>query len=523
MSFARSLFTVSGLTMVSRVAGFIRDTLTATYLGAGPVADAFFVAQRLPNLFRSLFAEGAFTAAFVPLYTTEQERHGPEAAQQFAGQALMLLLTALLPFSILIMMFMPQVMLVLAPGFEDSPEKYKLAVDFSTITFPYLALISITALQTGVLNARGRFGPGAAAPIAFNLVLIAGLFIARFAGLDVGYTLAWSVTISGVVQMLWLMISCYRARASIPLVRPHLGEASKRLFRRIGPGAIGAGAAQVNLLISTILASTLPTGAVSYLFYADRLNQLPLGIVGIAVATTLLPVLSRHIEAGREDQARHYMGRSIEFCLMLGLPATVGLAFAATPIIQTLFEHGKFTHADTLETAMTLACYSLGIPAFLLVKAFAAGFFARHDTSTPVRVAVVAMGVNVAASILLLGLFKHTGIALANSLAVWVNAILLHRRLRRKIGTIGDDNMRQRIPRLLASALAMAGVTWGAVTYTQPLFAAAGLLHKAALLSGIIAVSCLFYAVCLQFSGAVRLQELLAILRRKPTMPGHTE
>ena len=348
MNFARSLFTVSGLTVVSRLAGFLRDTLTAMFLGAGPVADAFFVAQRLPNLFRSLFAEGAFTAAFVPLYTTEQERHGQEAAQRFAGQALMLLLAALIPFSIIVMMFMPQVMLILAPGFEKEPEKYDLAVRFSTITFPYLALISVTALQTGVLNAQGRFGPGAAAPIAFNLVLIAALFIARFAHLHVGYALAWGVTISGVVQCGWLAISCYRAGVSIPFTKPQLGDASKRLFRRIGPGAVGAGAAQINLLISTILASTLPTGAVSYLFYADRLNQLPLGVVGIAVATTLLPLLSRQIENGQAKRMhKHYTSRAIEFCLMLGLPATVGLAIAAQPIIQTLFEHGAFTHEDT--------------------------------------------------------------------------------------------------------------------------------------------------------------------------------
>jgi putative peptidoglycan lipid II flippase len=515
MHFARSLFTVSGLTVVSRVAGFVRDTLTAMFLGAGPVADAFFVAQRLPNLFRSLFAEGAFSAAFVPLYTTEQQRHGQEAAQRFAGQALALLLGALIPFSILIMLLMPKVMLILAPGFENSPEKYNLAVDFSTITFPYLALISVTALQTGVLNAQGKFGPGAAAPIAFNLVLIAALFIARFFRLHVGYTLAWAVTISGVVQMLWLMISCRRAGVSIPLVLPQLGEASKRLFRRIGPGALGAGAAQVNLLISTILASTLPTGAVSYLFYADRLNQLPLGIVGIAVATTLLPLLSRHIENGNHDNARHYTSRAIEFCLMLGLPATVGLALVAQPIIQTLFEHGVFTHEDTLATAETLAAYSLGIPAFLLVKVFAAGFFARHDTATPVKIAFIAMAVNVTAALLLLGLMKHTGIALASSLAVWTNALLLYMRLRKKTGPIGDAKLLQRAPRLLLCAFGMSAVTWGLVAGTGDWFIGHHLIRELIALTGIIGLSTVVYAVLLQMTGAMRLQEVLAVLRRR--------
>ncbi|MBV8060737.1 MAG: murein biosynthesis integral membrane protein MurJ [Alphaproteobacteria bacterium] len=514
-SFARSLVTVSGLTIVSRVGGFLRDTLTAMFLGAGPVADAFFVAQRLPNLFRSLFAEGAFSAAFVPLYTTEQERHGRDAAQAFAGQALALLLAALIPFSAVIMWFMPQVMLLLAPGFENDPQKYNLAVSYSTITFPYLALISITALQTGVLNAQGRFGPGAAAPIAFNIVLIIAMFLARLFAWPVGTALAWAVTASGVVQMVWLMVSCHRAGVSLPLVWPHWGEASKRLFRRIGPGALGAGAAQVNLLISTILASTLPTGAVSYLFYADRLNQLPLGVVGIAVATTLLPVLSRHIEGGREEEAHYYMSRSVEFCLLLGLPATLGLALAAVPIIQTLFEHGVFTHEDSLATAATLAAYALGIPAFLLVKVFAAGFFARHDTSTPVRVAIIAMVVNVVASILFLGLFKQVGIALANSLAVSVNAVLLYLRLRKKIGPFGDARLRQSVLRLGLSAAGMAALIVLLVLVLQPRFQPHHLAANIAWLCLLIGVALVGYAGLLLATRALVWRDVLALLRRE--------
>lgn len=521
-SFARSLVTVSGLTILSRVGGFVRDTLTAMFLGAGPVADAFFVAQRLPNLFRSLFAEGAFSAAFVPLYTTEHERHGQAAAQAFAGQALMLLLAALIPFSAVVMWFMPDVMLLLAPGFERDPEKYRLAVQYSTITFPYLALISITALQTGVLNANGRFGPGAAAPIAFNIVLILGMFAARLFGWPVGTALAWAVTLSGIVQMVWLMISCYRAGVSLPLVWPHWGETVKRLFQRIGPGAIGAGAAQVNLLISTILASTLPTGAVSYLFYADRLNQLPLGVVGIAVATTLLPVLSRHIEAGREGEAHYYMSRSVEFCLLLGLPATLGLALAALPIIQTLFEHGVFTHEDSLATAATLAAYALGIPAFLLVKVFAAGFFARHDTSTPVRVALIAMAINVIASILFLGWFKHVGIALANSLAVTVNAALLYVRLRRKIGPFGDARLRQTVMRLGFSAAGMAALIVGLVLMLQPLFQPHHLWMNIVWLCALITVALVGYGVLLIVTRAIVWRDVLALLRRNSKMETET-
>ncbi len=518
MSFARSLFTVSSLTVLSRVAGFVRDTLTATFLGAGPVADAFFVAQRLPNLFRSLFAEGAFSSAFVPLYTAEQERHGPEAAQRFAGHALALLLAILLPFSILVMMFMPQVMLQLAPGFEKSPEKYRLAVDFSTITFPYLALISVTALQTGVLNAQGKFGPGAAAPIAFNIVLIIAMFAANLLHFDMGYTLAWAVTASGIVQCGWLMISCYRAKVSIPMLWPHLTPASKRLFRRIGPGAIGAGATQINLLVSTILASTLPTGAVSYLFYADRVNQLPLGIVGVAVATTLLPLLARYVAAGKEDNVRHYTSRAIEFCLVLGLPSTLGLILAAQPIIQTLFQHGAFSATDATATAKTLAAYSLGIPAFLLVKVFASSFFARHDTATPVKIAVIAMIVNVILSVTLLGPMQHIGIALANSSAVWTNAMLLFIQLRRKHGAIGDAKLAKRLPRLFLCATLMGGVTWVLSLATENWFNASHLSCELLGLAVIIGGSGLIYGLSLQLTGAMRFQDLLAILKRKPTI-----
>ena len=512
--FARSLFTVSSLTVVSRVGGFIRDSLTAVFLGAGPVADAFFVAQRLPNLFRSLFAEGAFSAAFVPLYTSEQERRGDGAAQEFAGQALMLLLAALVPFSVLVMMFMPQVMLVLAPGFENDPLKYELAVNFSTITFPYLALISVTALQTGVLNARGRFAPGAAAPIAFNIVLILGLLVSQVFHLHVGYALAWSVTVSGVVQCAWLAISCYRAKASIPLLKPHLGEASRKLFRRIGPGAVGAGAAQINLLISTILASTLPTGAVSYLFYADRLNQLPLGIVGIAVATTLLPLLSRHVEAGADDKVRHYNSRAIEFCLLLGLPAMVGLIVTAEPIISTLFQHGAFKAEDTAQTAQALGAYALGIPGFLLVKVFAADFFARHDTKTPVKAALLAMLVNVAFSIVLLEPFEHVGIALANSIAITFNAVLHYYHLRRRKFPIGNDALPRRAGKIVLCVGVMAGVTFLLMKFGWNAMSFSSLFQQISGLGVLIGLSGFSYALALHLTGTVRVRDVKSLLNK---------
>jgi putative peptidoglycan lipid II flippase len=319
------------------------------------------------------------------------------------------------------------------------------------------------------------------------------------------------VTVSGAVQCLWLAVSCYRARATILLLRPHLSEASKKLFHRIGPGAVGAGAAQINLLISTILASTLPTGAVSYLFYADRLNQLPLGIVGIAVATTLLPLLSRHIEAGAEDKVRHYNSRAIEFCLILGLPATIGLSFVAEPIIQTLFQHGAFTHEDTTATANALCAYALGIPGFLLVKVFAAGFFARHDTKTPVKIAILAMTANVCVSIILLGLLQYIGIALANSIAVTINAALLYRQLRRKHFPIGDEKLPLRIKKTILCAFFMSVVTFALThfVWNQTIFT--HISQEILYLFGLILISILSYAAALHVTKTLRWQDVVAM------------
>ncbi len=520
MSFARALATVSGFTMLSRIAGFVRDTLTATFLGAGAQADAFFVAQRLPNLFRSLFAEGAFSAAFVPLYTAEKERHGDEAAKLFAGEALALMITLLVPFTILIMMLMPWVLRLIAPGFHDEPIKFALAVKYSLITFPYLLLISITALQSGVLNAHGRFGPGAAAPIMLNIVMIVALLLSSFFSWNVAEALAWGMVISGVVQALWLTISCRNAHIALPLMWPHLSMACRQLFKNIGPGAIGAGATQINLLLTTILASMLPTGAVSYLYYADRLNQLPLGIIGVAVATTLLPILSKHETNSDGAAIRHTISRAIEFSLVLGLPAAIGLGLAAHPIIQTLFEHGAFTHQDTRETALTLSAYSLCVPAFLLAKIFAARFFSYHDTKTPVQIAIVCMAANVLLALLLMGALEHVGMALATSLATWLNVILLYWRLRKRGEKLADETLLKRLPRLFISAGGMSALTYFSCDETAFLFDSTPLLSKMMGLALIMGLSSAFYAVLLQITGAMRLKEILTRFKSAPLSKG---
>jgi len=455
MSFARAIATVGGLTLLSRLAGFARDILTAAVLGAGPVADAFFVALKLPNLFRRLFAEGAFGVAFVPLFAAELQTRGQSAAIRFAEEALAMLLAMLLPFTLAAIVAMPWLMHGLAPGFVDEPGKFALAVDMARLTFPYLALISLVALLGGVLNALDRFGPFAAAPIAFNLTLVAALLIAPRLGLEPGTAMAAAVTLSGVVQVAWMAWACAKAGVVLKLRPPRMTEGMRRLFRLIGPGAIGAGVMQINLFLNIVLASLLPSGAVSFLYYADRLNQMPLGVIGIAIGTALLPVLARHVAAGDERMVRHYLSRALEFSLLLGLPAAVALGVAGTPIVAVLFQRGAFGPEEAHATAMALAAYAIGIPAYVIVKSLNAAFFARHDTVTPVRVAVIVTVATALLALVLMPWLGHVGIALSTGLTAWLDVGLLVAAMRRRGLFDLDDRLKRRAPRIAAAALGM--------------------------------------------------------------------
>src|SRR5499427_2275997 len=458
MALLRSVATVGSYTLLSRVFGFVRDILTAAILGAGPVADAFFVAQRLPNLFRSLFAEGAFSAAFVPLFAGTLAEHGKEAARIFAEDALAVLLAALLGFVLVGEIFMPAVMGVIAPGFGGDPEKFGLAVELARITFPYLLFIALVALQGGVLNSVDRFAAAAATPVLLNLFLIAALLLMDRFGWRDGRALAWAVTAAGFAQFLWLMSSCARAGLALRLPVPRLTAGVRRTLAVMAPGTIGAGVTQLNLLISTALASLLPSGSVSYLYYADRLNQLPLGVVGIAVGTAILPPLSRQLRLGQAADAVATQNRGLELALLLTLPAAVALALLANPILAVLFQRGAFGPTDTAATAAALAAYAAGLPAFVLVKVLAPAFFARHDTATPVKVAVAAMAVNLSLTLVLMQFLAHVGIALATMAAGWLNALVLLWLLIRR-GHFGfDRRARRNLPRVGAAALGMGAV-----------------------------------------------------------------
>ncbi|HXA72415.1 MAG TPA: murein biosynthesis integral membrane protein MurJ [Stellaceae bacterium] len=513
MALLRSAATVGLLTLMSRVLGFVRDMLTAAFLGAGPVTDAFFVAQRLPNLFRSLFAEGAFNVAFVPLFAGAVATEGQAAARRFAEDALALLVTALFLFVVAAEVFAPAFVRVLAPGFADEPEKFALTVALARVTFPYLLYISLASLQSGVLNSVERFAAAAATPLLLNAFLIGAMLLVRPVN---GYVLAWAITASGFAQFTWLMVSCWRA--GLPLAMPwppRLTPAVKQLLRLMLPGTFGAGVTQLNLVVSTAIASLLPTGAVSYLYYADRLNQLPLGVVGIAVSTAILPALSRQVRTGDELGAQASQNRGLELALLLTLPAAVGLGLLAHPILETLFQRGAFDAAATAATAPALTAYAAGLPAFVLIKILAPGFFARHDTGTPVKIAALAMAVNAAGTVLLGFVlpWAHVGIAIAGSIAGWVNALALMTVLHRRGHFSLDRQSRRALPRIAGAALGMGVLLAAATSWAAPALAG-GLMQRLSVLAGLVALGLAGFALLALMLGAAQWRDVLRRWRR---------
>jgi putative peptidoglycan lipid II flippase len=452
----RSVASIGGLTLVSRFLGLARDLLTAALLGAGPVADAFFVAFRLPNHFRALLAEGAFNAAFVPVFSAGLIAGGRAHARRFAAMIASILISVQLGLLVLFELIMPWFMLIFAPGFAVDPQKFDLAVLFSRITFPYLLLISLVSLQGAVLNSLGRFAAAAAAPILLNLCMIAALVFVTPHVPTAGHALAWGVAAAGVAQFLYLAIEMQRAGMQLALPWPRLTPAVRRFFRTFGPAALGAGLVQINLFFDTLIASLLPTGTVSYLNYADRINQLPLGVIGVAIGTVLLPELSRHLARGEHDAAGESQNRAIEWSLALTLPAAIVFLVAPLPVVAGLFQWGAFGAADAAATAGALAAYAAGLPAFVLIKALLPGLYARSDTRTPVRIALVAIAVNIVLKLLLMGPLVQIGVALATSCSAWVNAALLAVTLHRRGHWRPDSRLKRRLPLLLLACLGMA-------------------------------------------------------------------
>ncbi len=501
--------------MVSRVLGFARDMLIANVIGAGLIADAFFVAFKFPNFFRRLFAEGAFNAAFVPLFAGRLTTDGKEAAVKFAAEVASVLGTVLLVFTLAAMLTMPWLMLGIAPGFTDQPDKFALSVDLTRLTFPYLTFMALVALMGGMLNSLQRFAATAAAPIVLNVVLIAVLLGVRHGVLpDPGRALAWGVAAAGLAQFVWIALACKRAGIGFVPPRPRLTPGVKRLLALMAPALLGAGVVQVNVVIDVILASTLSEGSVSFLYYADRVNQLPLGVVGVAVGITLLPLLTRQLRSGDAAAALGSQNRAIEFALTLTLPAAAALIAIPGPIVTVLFQRGAFDTASAEATAGALAAFAAGLPAYVLIKALTPGFFAREDTKTPVKVAVVAMIANVVLAVALMQVLAHVGIALATALSAWFNATALAVLLVRRRHLAFDARLRRCVPRLiLASALMGIAVWWGADWLAGPL--GGGEAQRIVALASLVVAGGGLFALAALGTGAVRMTDLRAAVSRR--------
>src|ERR1700734_1492422 len=420
----KKILTVGGYTLMSRLTGFMRDIMLAAVLGAGPTADAFFVAVRLPNHFRAIFAEGAFNAAFIPAYERVRTQGGAESARLFGDRIFTLLLTTQVVLLALALVFTPQVTDLLGPGFSPEPHQFELAVSLTRITFPYLLLITLVTLWGGILNALHRFAAAAAAPILLNLSMMATLaFAAVFGG--AAYAAAWGVLISGILQALLVGGDTLRAGAFTRFRALRVNDDIRRFFKALVPATIGSAGTQLALFADTIIASFLSAGALSALYYADRIDQLPIGVIGIAVSTVLVPEMTHRLAAGDHFGARSAQNRAIEFALLLAIPCVVAFLVGPEVIMRGLFMRGRFTAEDAHAAALTLMAYTIGLVPFVLIRSVVAPFLARGDTLTPVKAALTGTAVNIAFKIALMGSLAQVGLALATAIGAWINFILV--------------------------------------------------------------------------------------------------
>lgn len=511
-SLIRSTITIGVTTFGSRILGFVRDVIIATFLGASWLSDAFFVAFKIPNFLRRLFAEGAFNAAFVPIFAGMLATESDEKTKQFANEALSLLVTILCVLSVICILVMPWIMLGLAPGFSDAPEKFDLTVLLTQITFPYIIFISVVSLLGGILNSYQRFTAVAAAPIILNICLITLPFVFTPMLPTFAHGLACSVFVAGIAQMAWLIYWCRKIDVMPRFCYPQLSTHVRKLFKLMAPAALGAGVAQVNLLIDLIIASHVESG-VSYLYYADRINQLPLAVVGIAMGTALLPLLSKQLRAGNIQAAQHSQNRGIEFALMLSLPAAVALMLLAQPLIHVLYERGAFTALDSAATYPALICFAAGLPAYILIKILVPAFYANQDTKTPFLIASICVAINLVLNLSLIGPFGHVGLAAATSFAAWVNVFLLAHKLKSKGLLALDSTLEKRIPRLLLCSVIM-GATLLMASSLINFHAHSGFITKAPLFLALCTFGIAAYTATLFLTRTVSTSEIKGYLRK---------
>ena len=513
MKLVKAMATVAGLTGLSRIAGFARDVLTASYLGAGPIADAFFVALKLPNFFRRVTAEGAFSIAFVPIYAKKLELEGQEKADQFASNAFMVMLCALSIFTLLALMFMPYLIMAIAPGFGDEG-RFDLAVEFSRITFPYLLFMSLTALLGGVLNAHNRFAPFAVAPVLFNLSLIAAILASDDFD-TVGHALSCGLFVAGVLQFLYLLMSALKSNVRIEIKMPKLDADAKRVLRLMGPAVLGAGVVHINLFVDLIIGSFLEEGSISYLYYADRLNQLPLGVVGIAVGTALLPILSKAMTQEDVSEARDLYNRALEYCLLLALPAAIALAVIPLPLITVLFERGAFDATDSMTTAGVLMAYAIGLPAYISVKVFSTVHWSREDTKTPVKISIVATVLNIILSLISIQFIGVIGIALATGLTGWLQFYLHIQALKGHESARLDARFVSNAPKIILSSCIMGAGVYGLAQLLWVYLFEGAFILQISVLVAVVSLGVLLYTACALMFKIINPKDVKSLLRKR--------
>ncbi len=518
MSLVKKFASVGGATMASRLLGFVREALIGAALGAGPVADAFYAAFAFPNLFRRLFAEGAFNSAFVPKFASAVEEGGLVKARVFAEQVFAVLLTVLLGLSALAMIFMPSVVAtVVAPAFADTPDKFNLTVELTRVMFPYLLCMSLVAMFSGILNSLRHYFLAAFVPVLLNIIMVGTAAFALWFGYSefaTGRLLSWGVLFSGFAQLLLLVIASRRAGFSLSLRLPKLTPEVKHLMILMGPAMLTGGVIQINIMIGRIIASS-QDGAIALLNYADRINQLPLGVIGIAIGVVLLPELSRSLKGNRIEEAEHLQNRSLEFALALTLPAAVAMMVMPAPIVNILYQRGAFTAETTQLTATALAAFASGLPAYVLIKVFQPAFFARQDMKTPMWYSMATVVINIVLSFALFPKYGHVAIAAATSLSAWANCVMLGWSLWRKRHFIPSKSSQYKVLMIVGSSILM-----GLALYVMSIFAASW-IGSLSTLTRIVSTLLVLLAASLVFliaviaTGGLDKGELRSAFRRK--------
>lgn len=528
----KSLATVSGLTILSRLLGFVRQILMAGIIGAGgnPVADAFWAAFRLPNMFRRLFAEGAFHAAFIPMFQARsvESRNDAKIFAEEVMAGLVFILTAL---TIIVELAAPAFVFMIATGFKSDPEKFALTTLYTRIMFPYLACMSLVGLMSGILNSFGRFAASAGAPLALNICLIIAILVFARSDIEVtGMAAAWAVFTGGLVQLGVLMIGISQQNFTLKLRRPRFTPAMKRLLALGAPGFISAGALQINLIIGTNIASREP-GAVSWLMNADALYQLPLAVIGIALGSVLLPGLSREVKQGNQGQAITMLNRSIEVSALFCFPAAVAFLIMAAPICDALYRglagealslfgvgRSAFTIDDVMKTGAALSLFGIGLPAFVWHKVLSPAFFAREDTKTPMNYAIIAIIINTGLALLLFPQIGFLAIAVATSLAAWAQVFLLAQNLYRKEHFRPDFRLTSRLIRIMIASAGMGLFIYFTLPHKETI--AANVWNRDWLAIITIAVcGMVIYGILALITGAASPRDIKAITRQKPTEP----